>query len=137
QPPSLDRSDHRAVARRAAADAMVLLANDGVLPLDPASTASLAVIGPGADRAQTMGGGSANFRPHHRTSPLQVLRHRLGPGIEVRHERACDIDKGAPPIYAAQLVAPAGTPGLAVEIFAGASWEGPVLERLQMPDSRI
>ncbi|MCB0996685.1 MAG: glycoside hydrolase family 3 protein, partial [Acidimicrobiales bacterium] len=32
---SIDKPEHRKVARRAATDSMVLLANDGVLPLDP------------------------------------------------------------------------------------------------------
>jgi len=137
QPASVDRPDHRALARRAAAEAMVLLTNDGVLPLEPASLSRLALIGPGADRPQIMGGGSANFRPHYRTSPLQALRDRLGPGVEIRHERGCDIDRAAPTVYASQLTAPDGTPGLGVEVFRGTGWEGPAVQRLHLPDSRI
>ena len=74
---SVDRPEHRALAREAAAAAMVLLENDGVLPFDRSSIRSLAVIGPNAQRPQMMGGGSANLAPHYRISPLDALRAAL------------------------------------------------------------
>ena len=52
EPPSdveLDSPEHRALARRLAEESVVLLRNDGVLPLAPAAR-RLAVIGPNADR---------------------------------------------------------------------------------------
>jgi beta-glucosidase len=48
-PEQFDTPGDRALARRAAARSMVLLANDGVLPLDPAGLTRVAVIGPSAD----------------------------------------------------------------------------------------
>src|SRR5512143_150462 len=42
----VETSEHRALARRAATEGMVLLKNEGSLPLDPAKLRSLAVIGP-------------------------------------------------------------------------------------------
>ena len=95
---SEDRPEHRALAREAAADSFVLLRNDGPLPLGP-GLASLAVIGPGADRAQIMGGGSAKLRAHYSVTPLQALRERL-PEADVRFERGCDIDRTAPELRA-------------------------------------
>ena len=89
--------EHRALAREAAAAATVLLANDGVLPLD-ASARRVAVIGPNADRAEIMGGGSSRVRPHRRITPLQALRERLGEDVDVLHERGCDIDLRVPVI---------------------------------------
>lgn len=47
--------DQRALARRAAAESVVLLANDGVLPLGP-QLKRVAVIGPGADDARLLQG---------------------------------------------------------------------------------
>ena len=60
---------------------MVLLKNDdGMLPIDRSSIATLAVVGPNAERARIMGGGSASFTPHYRVPPLDALqdagRHR-------------------------------------------------------------
>ncbi|KKB77934.1 beta-glucosidase [Devosia soli] len=71
-----DRPEHRALIRRAGAEAAVLLKNDGILPLTPG--ARLAVIGPNAKRAQIMGGGSAQLNAHYRVSPWEGLVAQLG-----------------------------------------------------------
>jgi beta-glucosidase len=95
-----DRPEHRAVAREAATESMVLLRNEGALPLDPASLRSLAVIGPNADRAQIMGGGSAKLRPYYRVTPLQAIRERFGDAVDVRHERGVETERTAPELDA-------------------------------------
>jgi beta-glucosidase len=71
------------VLRAAAAGGFVLARNDGLLPL-PRSRAEtrpgfdrrlrLAVIGPNAELARTMGGGSATVFPPYTISPLEGLR---------------------------------------------------------------
>ncbi|MGW2376967.1 glycoside hydrolase family 3 C-terminal domain-containing protein [Kitasatospora sp. NPDC001683] len=48
-PEVVDSPEHRALARKAAAESTVLLKNDGLLPLDPARARRIAVIGPLAD----------------------------------------------------------------------------------------
>ncbi|MBC7478790.1 MAG: glycoside hydrolase family 3 protein, partial [Pseudorhodobacter sp.] len=58
-----DRAQHRALIRRAGAEGAVLVANDGILPLSKG--ARVAVIGPNAQVAQIMGGGSAQLNPHY------------------------------------------------------------------------
>ena len=55
--------EHRALARRAAAEGMVLLKNDGVLPLKPQR---IALYGPGA--RMTVKGGSGSGNVHERSS---------------------------------------------------------------------
>jgi beta-glucosidase len=134
---SVDRPEHRALGREAAAEAMVLLKNDGVLPLDPARMRTLAVIGPNADRAEIMGGGSASLRPHYRITPLQAIRARLSDRASIRYERGCDTARTTPPLGATQLSTPDGTPGLAVEFFAGPDLAGAVVHQRVSPDSHL
>ena len=71
-----DRPEHRALIRKAGAEAAVLLKNTGVLPL--AGQGKVAVIGPNARTAQIMGGGSAQLNPHYRISPWDGLVAALG-----------------------------------------------------------
>ncbi len=71
-----DRPAHRALIRRAGAEAAVLLRNNGVLPLKGDGT--IAVIGPNAKIAQIMGGGSAQLNAHYRVSPWQGLVDAVG-----------------------------------------------------------
>lgn len=71
-----DRPEHRALIRRAGAEAAVLLKNNGVLPLR--GEGSIAVIGPNAKIAQIMGGGSAQLNAHYRISPWQGLVDAVG-----------------------------------------------------------
>lgn len=84
EPPSavdLDSPRHRDIARRLAEESIVLLSNDGVLPLAGASGAStarsrIAVIGPNAHRAEALMG-CYSFANH-------VLAHH--PGFEIGFE---------------------------------------------------
>ena len=78
-----DRAEDRAFVRRAAADGIVLLANDGLLPLDASGLRRIAVVGPNAERLAVMGGGSASVTPHYVLSPVTVLRGRLGSAAEI------------------------------------------------------
>jgi beta-glucosidase len=48
-PSKVGAVESRRLARRAAEESLILLANDGILPLDPATTGTVAVIGPNAD----------------------------------------------------------------------------------------
>ncbi|MEO7223078.1 MAG: glycoside hydrolase family 3 C-terminal domain-containing protein, partial [Devosia sp.] len=73
-----DRPAHRALIRRAGAEGTVLLKNNGLLPLDAATSGKIAVIGPNARTAQIMGGGSAQLNPHYAVSPWEGLAAAFG-----------------------------------------------------------
>ncbi len=73
---AVDSADDRALIRRAGAEAMVLLQNNGVLPLK--DDVRLALFGPNAQQARIMGGGSAMLHPHYAISPADGLRAALG-----------------------------------------------------------
>jgi beta-glucosidase len=93
---SVDDPMDRDVARRAASGSFVLLQHrTGALPLDNVN--SLAVIGPNADIAHVMGGGSARVPTHDLVSPLVGLRARFQ-GVEILHERGCTNNKITPPL---------------------------------------
>jgi beta-glucosidase len=84
-----------------------------------------------------MGGGSASLRPHYRITPLEAIRAHLGDRVAIRHERGCDIDRTTLPLGATQLSTPNGTPGLAVEFFAGPDLAGAVVHQRVSPDSHL
>jgi beta-glucosidase len=71
-----------ALARRAAQRALILLKNDGVLPLDPNAKLKLAVIGPNA-QAPLFGGYSGENAKA--VGILAGVRAAAGPGIAVTH----------------------------------------------------
>jgi beta-glucosidase len=130
---SVDLPEHRAVARRAATEAMVLLANDGLLPLDRGGLRTVAVIGPNADRTEIMGGGSASLRAHYLVTPLEALTEALGDGVTVVHEAGCDNRRSTPVLGEAGAVGPDGEPGLAVDWFAGPDLAGDPVHHRQTP----
>jgi len=66
-PEVFDTPDQRALALRAAREAVVVLANDGVLPLDGARLRRLAVLGPGADDRRMLQG------DYHYPAHLEII----------------------------------------------------------------
>ncbi len=97
---SIDRPEHRVLAREAAVAATVLLRNDDILPFDRFAVRTLAVLGPNAERPQMMGGGSANLAPHYEISLLDAVRDKLGASVDVQYARGVDIDRTTAPLYA-------------------------------------
>jgi len=72
----LDSAEHRAMARKLANESMVLLKNDGVLPLKT-SGIKIAVIGPLADQTKVLLG-NYNGTPSHTVSILEGIRKEFG-----------------------------------------------------------
>lgn len=72
---SYDTPAHRALALRTAEAAVVLLKNDGLLPLDESGTRTVAVVGPLADEVKTDWYSGSLIR---RASLVDALRERLG-----------------------------------------------------------
>lgn len=73
-----DRPEHRALIRQAGAESIVLLKNSkNLLPLQPETAGKIAVIGPNANVARIMGGGSAQLNPHYTVTPLEGLTARI------------------------------------------------------------
>jgi beta-glucosidase len=130
---SVDLPEHRALAREAATESMVLLRNDGLLPLDAGALQTLAVIGPNAERVQMMGGGSAALAPHYRVAPLDAIRAAFG-RVDVRYQRGCTVARRTEPIGPAHVTQPDGTPGFRAEYFAGSTPTGAAQRRRGFTD---
>ena len=97
----LDSPEHRALARRVAEESVILLTNDGTLPLALSDRRRVAVIGPNADRAAALMGcySFANHvLAHHPETPiglqipsvLESLREAM-PDAEFNYVHGSDI----------------------------------------------
>jgi len=85
---------HRALAQEVAERAMVLLRNDPVegeplLPVDPRTLRTVAVVGRLADKPNLGDFGSSRVRPPSYVTPLSGIQAAL-PGVEVRHVASDD-----------------------------------------------
>ena len=80
------REEAASLTREAAAASFVLERNRGrILPFEPAQLTTVAVIGPNAAVARTLGGGSAHVDPPYAVSPLEGIRAALGGSANVIH----------------------------------------------------
>ncbi|WOF24242.1 glycoside hydrolase family 3 N-terminal domain-containing protein [Microbacterium betulae] len=97
----VDSPRHRDIARRLAAESVVLLRDDGVLPL-AASARRIAVVGPNADRAEALQGCYsfanhvlAHFPGHPLGFAIPTVREALAgalPGAEIVHAAGCEVE---------------------------------------------
>jgi beta-glucosidase len=129
--------DPSTIVRRAAARSIVLLENDGVLPLAAGSLSSIAVIGPKAARPEIQGGGSAHVDPFHEITPLAgIVERAQRDGIEVRHEPGV-VRLPQRPLAGTELRRP-GTDerGVIVEFFADLADREPVVSGFA-PSTRL
>jgi beta-glucosidase len=103
EPPAvveLDGPEHRRVAARLADESVVLLCNDGTLPLSRPSR--VAVVGPNADRAEALFGCYSfvnHVIPQHPGTPVGIVvptvRAALAaewPGTDITFARGCEVD---------------------------------------------
>ena len=128
----LDSAAHRALALRAADEAMVLLKNDGALPL-AASVKTVAVIGPNAASLAAIEG-NYNAIPSTPVTPVAGLEAGLGGSRKVLYAQ------GSPYVAELGIVVPrtafrtgkgGKTEGLKAEYFNGTDLAGaPVLSRV-------
>ncbi|MFV2198367.1 beta-glucosidase family protein [Nocardiopsis sp. LOL_012] len=143
----LDPPTHRDLARRLAEESVVLLSNDGILPLAPGGT--VAVVGPNADTAEAMLG-CYSFPSHVGTAHpgldlgvevptlLEALRADL-PGTDVVYARGCGVDGGDTSGFA-EAVAAARAARVCVVVLgdrAGLFGRGTSGEGCDAPDLRL
>jgi beta-glucosidase len=80
--------DHAKIALRAAHESLVLLKNDGLLPLKKGKYRKIAVIGP---CAKDLWFGGYSGEPFHKVSILDGIKAKAGDGTEVLFAQGCKI----------------------------------------------
>jgi beta-glucosidase len=126
-PSENDTPEHGALALRAAREAMVLLKNDGLLPLNQTALKRVAVIGPNATSVPVLVG-NYNGTPSAPVTILAGLRAALEPAVQVDYAHGCD--------YAARpaAVRPVPHAWYRSEYFANRNLAGdPVAKRTEPP----
>lgn len=88
----VESREHVALAHRAARESMVLLKNDGILPLNPSGIKTIGVIGPNADSR------SALIGNYHGTSSqyitvLEGIRNTAGGSCRILYSEGCHLWK--------------------------------------------
>src|SRR6185312_4538420 len=118
----LDSAEHRAEARKLANESMVLLKNDGLLPLKP-GIRKIAVVGPLADQTRPLIGNYAG-QPTHIVSILDGL-HAEFPNATINFVPGTQFLRAdGTPVPDALLTTPDGKPGLKADYNGG--MRGPV-----------
>jgi len=97
-----DVDAHHALARRIAAEGIVLLKNDGILPLH--NPQHVAVIGRAAQEAHFQGGGSSHINPTQVDVPFVEL-HKLNEGMQLSYAEGYPADNSLQPALIEQAVA--------------------------------
>ncbi len=127
KPSENDTPEHAALALRAARESIVLLKNDGVLPLQVGKYQRIAVIGPNASSVPALVG-NYNGTPSAPVTVLAGLRAALGSSVQLDYAHGCD--------YADLKVAerPVATGWFQGEYFANSTMSGkPVANRWDRP----
>jgi beta-glucosidase len=123
-----DSELHRALALKVARETMVLLKNDGVLPLET-PTKKIAVVGPLADSIRVLEG-NYNGVPSRAMTALDGIRKQFA-GAQVTFEPGTHFLRGGDPVPASWLTTEDGHPGLKAEYFKGTELkDGPLVTRV-------
>lgn len=86
----VDCAEHRALAREVAQASIVLLKNNGVLPLDASKLKSMAIFGPTATGIDVLLGNYYGLNPRMVT-PLEGIMGKLPPAAKVHYVRGCPL----------------------------------------------
>lgn len=119
----LRRPEHLDLARRIARESVVLLKNDGILPLRK-DLGCVAVIGPGAD-TPALGDYSEARGRVGAVTVLDGIKAAVAPGTKVLHARGCNfLGQALHPFDPGMLLDEDGNPGLTGRYYNGPKPEG-------------
>jgi beta-glucosidase len=128
----LNSAEHRAMARKVANEAMVLLKNDGTLPLKP-EVKNIAVVGPLADQTKVLLG-NYNGVPSHTVSVMEGLKAEF-PNAKITYIAGTQfLHPDGAAIPANLLTTADGKPGLKADYGQGFSFDSkpkPITSRIE------
>ena len=117
-----DTEAHRLLSLKISRETMVLLKNDGILPLTTAPK-TIAVVGPLADNKRVLEG-NYNGTPSRATSALEGIKKQFATS-QVTFNPGTRFLRDAKPVPAAVFTTPDGKPGLQGEYFKNRELSGP------------
>jgi beta-glucosidase len=124
-----DSAAHRELARKAAREVMVLLKNDGTLPLKP-SVKKIAVIGPLADSIPALEG-NYNGTSSHYVTPLDGIRKQFA-STEISYTPGTKFLRNPVTVPASAYHTEDGKAGIAAVYFTNKDFSGsPVARRIE------
>ncbi len=112
----IDSAPHRQLALKIAKESMVLLKNDGVLPLAP-NVKKILVVGPLAESVEVLHGNYSGTASHAVTA-LEGIKKQFA-GAQVSYEPGTNFLRQHPLVPTSVLSTEDGKPGLKGEYFAG------------------
>ena len=123
----IDSPAHRALALKTAQESMVMLKNDGVLPIS-SSVKKILVVGPLAESVAVLHGNYAGTASHAVTA-LEGIRKQFS-SAQVSYQPGTDFLREHPVIPTSSLSTPDGRPGLKAEYFSGEISDTPQFTRV-------
>jgi beta-glucosidase len=130
----LNSPEHRALAGKIAEESMVLLKNDGTLPIK-SDVKNIAVVGPLADQTKVLLGNYSG-RPTHTVSVMEGLKNEF-PGAKITYVSGTQfLHPEGTAIPANLLTTPDAKPGLQAKYGQGQGMRGtvqptPIMERVE------
>jgi beta-glucosidase len=92
-PSAVNTPEHQSVAFKVASEGIVLLKNDGILPLKRSALKTLAVIGANGSRKHAGAGGSSQVNAKYEVTPLAGITGLAGDNVEIKYAAGYEILK--------------------------------------------
>ena len=93
----VETKENLAVAKRASDESIVLLKNDGILPIDKNKTKVISVIGPNADSRACLVGNYYGTSSEYITA-LEGIRNAAGDDMRILYSEGCDLSLTKPDV---------------------------------------
>jgi len=108
-----DTAEDRALMRKVASSAIVLLKNENnILPLKADKLKTLAIIGPNAKAAYFAGGGSASLKASYIVTPYEGIVEAVPKGVNLLYTEGCQGHGTTPTLTARDLTTVDDRPGM-------------------------